>query len=129
LKKRTLRVHVVSAFKLPPEGTGDDVLDPYVKIEMHGIPGDIHKEKTKTISNNGYNPVWDKAFDFTVRCPELAFLVFEVYDHDMATRDNMICHESVRVSLLREGYRTLPLLRDSAEPFPSSSLLVHFSWL
>lgn len=39
-----------------------------MRVSVKGIPVDAVAYKTKTISDNGFNPVWDQTFVFDV-CP------------------------------------------------------------
>ncbi|CAG8499383.1 9869_t:CDS:2 [Racocetra fulgida] len=53
----------------------NEVIDPYVEVQLH-IPGaDAIKKRTKTISDNGFNPTWKETLNFTFNCEELS-LVF-----------------------------------------------------
>lgn len=51
-----IAVQVISAQQLPkPRGSGakGDTVDPYVTVEVSGIPIDCATERTKTVRNNG----------------------------------------------------------------------------
>ena len=50
------------------------MVSPYIEIEICGADYDNSKFKTKTISDNGFNPVWDEFFDFNIQNPDLALL-------------------------------------------------------
>ena len=54
--------------------SGRGMVSPYIEIEICGADYDNSKFKTKTISDNGFNPVWDEFFDFNVQNPDLALL-------------------------------------------------------
>ena len=56
--------------------TGRGIVSPFVEVEICGADYDNAKFKTKTISDNGFNPVWDECFDFTVKNPDLAMIRF-----------------------------------------------------
>ena len=45
-----------------------------------GIPRDCCKYKTKMVSRNSLNPIWEETFELELRLPELAFLRFSVLD-------------------------------------------------
>jgi hypothetical protein len=47
-----------------------------VEVEICGSEYDNAKVKTKTVGDNGFNPVWDECFDFTVKNPDLAMIRF-----------------------------------------------------
>lgn len=40
--------------------------NPYVDVEIFGIPTDCCKEKTKIVQRNGVNPIWNQTFNFRV---------------------------------------------------------------
>jgi hypothetical protein len=50
------------------------MVSPFVEVEICGADYDNAKFKTKTISDNGFNPVWDEFFDFTCKNPDLAMI-------------------------------------------------------
>ncbi len=54
--------------------TGRGMVSPFVEVEICGADYDNAKFKTKTISDNGFNPVWDEFFDFTCKNPDLAMI-------------------------------------------------------
>jgi hypothetical protein len=53
-----------------------EIIDPFVEVELL-VPGvDVIKKKTKTILDNGFNPVWQESLTFTIDFEylELVFL-------------------------------------------------------
>ena len=86
-----------------------DYSDPFVTISIHGLPCDYEKSRTKTIKNNGFNPVWNESFEFTVYCPELAIVRFKVLDEDPSS-NHSIGHYEIRFKCLQQGYRHLKLI-------------------
>lgn len=67
---QTLRVKVISAHSLPkPQGSGakGEVIDPYVVLELHGVPADCAEQRTRTAAQNQDNPLFDETFEFQVR--------------------------------------------------------------
>ena len=52
---------MISGQQLPkPKGSGakGDTIDPYVTVEIFGIPADCAEEKTKTMQHNGeHSPI------------------------------------------------------------------------
>lgn len=54
--------------------SGRGIVSPYVEVEVLGADYDNGKFKTKTISDNGFCPVWDEVFNFKVANPDLALL-------------------------------------------------------
>lgn len=52
-------------------------------IEIFGIPTDCAEERTRTIRNDSYNPIFEESFEFHVTFPELALCRFMVLDDEM----------------------------------------------
>lgn len=84
-----IRIKVVAAHSL----TKKDIFgnsDPYVKVDVNTIVGDVNidsmvtKTKKKTL-----NPVWSEEFIFRVK-PNEHKLVFQVYDENRLTRDGFL---------------------------------------
>ena len=53
-----------------------EIIDPFVEVELL-LPGaDVIKKRTKTISDNGFNPTWKETLTFTIDFEylELVFL-------------------------------------------------------
>lgn len=44
---------IISAQYLPKPNTDNDIIDPYVVIEIHGLACDTKTFRTRTIKNNG----------------------------------------------------------------------------
>ena len=57
-------VEVMSASQLPKPGGSakGEVIDPYVKVELHGVPSDSKNFHTKVVDNNGFNPIFNETF-------------------------------------------------------------------
>ncbi|KAJ8255973.1 hypothetical protein COCON_G00198370 [Conger conger] len=122
-----LRVRVMGAHGLPkPQGSGTigEVIDPYVVLELHGVPADCAEHRTRTAAQNQEDPLFDQTFHFQVSVPELALLRFVVLDDDYIG-DDFIGQYSVALDCMQYGYRTVPLLNLSGEPLPQASLFVH----
>eukprot|EP00794_Sanderia_malayensis_P016917 gene16917-18623_t len=121
-----LQIKVISGHQFPkPKGStakGDDV-DPFIVLEIHGIPADTKSYKTRTIPHNGYNPVFDESFDFHVSLPELALLRFVVLDDDFIG-DGFIGQFTVPVDCLNDGYRMVKLLSNTGESLFPASLFI-----
>ncbi|VDK52587.1 unnamed protein product [Cylicostephanus goldi] len=85
-----LHLRVLSAQQLPrPRGSNakGDSCDPFVVVEVFGIPGDCAEERTKTVRNDGHNPSFDESFQFQVSIPELALVRFLVLDDEFIGDD------------------------------------------
>lgn len=101
------------------------MVSPYVEVEICGADYDNAKYKTKTIADNGFNPMWDEFFDFDVLNPDLALLRFVVFDVDMFGESNFIGQYTLPVRCIRPGYRSIPLKNAFSEELELSALLVH----
>jgi inactive phospholipase C-like protein 2 len=70
-----LHLKILSAQQLPrPRAStakGDTGLDPFVVLEVFGVPADCAEERTKTVRNDSFNPTFDESFQFTISVPEL----------------------------------------------------------
>uniref|UniRef100_A0A8C3A6T0 Phosphoinositide phospholipase C n=1 Tax=Cyclopterus lumpus TaxID=8103 RepID=A0A8C3A6T0_CYCLU len=124
---QTLRIKVISAHNLPkPQGSGakGEVIDPYVVLELHGVPADCAEQRTRTAAQNQDDPLFDETFEFRVNMPELALLRFVVLDDDYIG-DDFIGQHSVAFECLQPGYRNVPLLGMAGDPLPHTSLFVH----
>ncbi|KAJ3591753.1 hypothetical protein NHX12_006885 [Muraenolepis orangiensis] len=124
---QTLRIKVISAHNLPkPQGAGakGEVIDPYVVLELHGVPADCAEQRTRTAAQNQDDPLFDETFEFQVNMPELALLRFVVLDDDYIG-DDFIGQYSVAFECLQPGYRSVPLLGLAGDPLPHASLFVH----
>ena len=101
-----LNIRIISAQNLSMQKSGheiiEDIVDPYVTINIYGVPADHCEKKTKTVKDNGFNPFWNEIFEFNINCPELAFVKFTVKDEDTGF-DDFIGEYTVRFENMREG--------------------------
>uniref|UniRef100_A0A672SWX8 Phosphoinositide phospholipase C n=1 Tax=Sinocyclocheilus grahami TaxID=75366 RepID=A0A672SWX8_SINGR len=126
---QTLRVKVISAHSLPkPQGSGakGEVIDPYVVLELHGVPADCTEQRTRTAAQNQDDPLFDETFEFQVNMPELALLRFVVLDDDYIG-DDFIGQYTIAFECLQPGYRNVPLLGLAGDPLPHASLFVYIA--
>uniref|UniRef100_A0A674EA28 Phosphoinositide phospholipase C n=1 Tax=Salmo trutta TaxID=8032 RepID=A0A674EA28_SALTR len=122
-----LHVKVISGQNLPrPSGSGakGDVVDPYVYVEIHGIPADCAERRTRTVMQNGDNPIFDESFEFQINLPELAMVRFVVLD-DEFIGDEFIGQYTIPLECLQPGYRHIPLQSLMGEDLPYAMLFVH----
>lgn len=122
-----LHVKVISGQNLPkPKGSGakGDVVDPYVYVEIHGIPADCTERRTRTVTQNGDNPIFDESFEFQINLPELAMVRFVVLDDDFIG-DEFIGQYTIPLECLQPGYRHVPLQSLTGEDLPHAKLFVH----
>ncbi|XP_033641885.1 uncharacterized protein LOC117302180 [Asterias rubens] len=134
LPKKQLTIHVISGQQLPkpPQsllGERGEIIDPYVEVEVIGLPVDCAKAQTKTIQDNGFNPFWDCTMTFTLHLADTALIRFAVWDEDPIGRD-FIGQATFAVSSLMPGYRHVHLEGlDQATLFVHVTLEDYNSWL
>ncbi|XP_072111456.1 1-phosphatidylinositol 4,5-bisphosphate phosphodiesterase eta-1 isoform X2 [Mobula birostris] len=122
--KKQLTLKIISGQQLPKPpnsmlGDRCEIIDPFVEVEIIGLPIDCCKEQTRVVDDNGFNPVWEETITFTVHMPEIALVRFLVWNHDPIGRD-FVGEKTVSFSTLMPGYRHIYL-----EGMPESSLFVH----
>jgi len=125
-----LEITILSASQLPKvtgkeESSKGNVIDPYVKIIVNGLPVDKQLFKTKVIKNNGFNPVWKADFKIAIANPDLAMITFIVSDSDVISSDDLIGYYSLSVSCIRDGYRHIPLRDTHGKEYEHASLLIY----
>jgi len=98
-----------------------------LQVEIHGIPADKKVARTETISNNGFNPVWNETMKFTVTCPELALVQFRVADDRLFFNDVTVAEYCLPVRCVQTGYRMIALRDRNGETVGPTGLLVHIS--
>jgi len=106
-----MRVTIISGHHIPkPEYRSDssEVIDPYVVVSA-----ERQCFQTPTITDNGFNPKWDCSFDFTIKNPDMAVILFKVMDSEMVGkilgRDDFCAQYAFALSKLKVGYRAIPL--------------------
>ncbi|KAM9316036.1 1-phosphatidylinositol 4,5-bisphosphate phosphodiesterase eta-1 [Gastrophryne carolinensis] len=122
--KKQLILKIISGQQLPkpPDsmlGDRGEIIDPYVEVEIIGLPVDSCKEQTRVVDDNGFNPVWEETLTFTVHMPEIALVRFLVWDHDPIGRD-FVGQRTVAFSSLMPGYRHVYL-----DGLTEASIFVH----
>ncbi|OCT61993.1 inactive phospholipase C-like protein 2 [Xenopus laevis] len=124
-----LHIKIISGQNLPkPKGSGakGDVVEPYVYVEIHGIPADCAEHRTKTVTQNGDNPIFDESFEFHINLPELAILRFVVLDDDYIG-DEFIAQYTIPFECLQPGFRHVPLQSLTGEFLQNTTLFVHIA--
>ncbi|NXX21184.1 PLCD4 phosphodiesterase, partial [Podargus strigoides] len=123
----TLTIQVISGQQLPKVANSKDraVIDPLVRVEIHGVPTDQAHQETKHIENNGFNPRWDETLQFQLHVPELALVRFVVEDYDKTSRNDFVGQFTLAFGNIKPGYRHIHLLSKDGTSIPPSSLFVH----
>ncbi|KAG2459013.1 PLCD4 phosphodiesterase, partial [Polypterus senegalus] len=122
----TLSVQVISGQQLPKVNNKEgSIIDPLVRVEIHGVPMDQARQETKYIDNNGFNPSWNETLQFTVHVPELALVRFVVEDYDKTSKNDFVGQYTLPFTSIQQGYRHIHLLSKDGTSIPPSSLFVH----
>ncbi|NXF11798.1 PLCD4 phosphodiesterase, partial [Smithornis capensis] len=150
----TLTIQVISGQQLPKVANSKDgaIIDPFVRVEIHGVPVDQAHQETKYIENNGephsdpavprhlpcppspssihspfpgFNPRWDETLQFQLHVPELALVRFVVEDYDKTSRNDFVGQFTLAFANIKPGYRHIHLLSKDGTSIPPSSLFVH----
>ncbi|NXU49866.1 PLCH1 phosphodiesterase, partial [Turnix velox] len=122
--KKQLILKIISGQQLPkpPDsmlGDRGEIIDPFVEVEIIGLPVDCCKDQTRVVDDNGFNPVWEETLSFTIHMPEMALVRFLVWDHDPIGRD-FVGQRTLAFSSLVPGYRHVYL-----EGLTEASIFVH----
>uniref|UniRef100_A0AAZ3SWG0 Phosphoinositide phospholipase C n=1 Tax=Oncorhynchus tshawytscha TaxID=74940 RepID=A0AAZ3SWG0_ONCTS len=122
---------VISAQQLPKlnKDKCKSIVDPLVKVEIDGVPADTCSKETRSIENNGFNPMWNETFQFDIQVPELALVRFLVEDYDSTSQNDLIGQYCLPLTSLQNGYRHVPLLTKHGDVIPSAGLFVHLMLL
>nr|XP_010348628.2 1-phosphatidylinositol 4,5-bisphosphate phosphodiesterase eta-2 isoform X5 [Saimiri boliviensis boliviensis] len=122
--KKQLVLRIISGQQLPKPrdsmlGDRGEIIDPFVEVEVIGLPVDCSREQTHVVDDNGFNPTWEETLVFTVHMPEIALVRFLVWDHDPIGRD-FIGQRTLAFSSMMPGYRHVYL-----EGMEEASIFVH----
>uniref|UniRef100_A0A8C2YVR8 Phosphoinositide phospholipase C n=1 Tax=Cyclopterus lumpus TaxID=8103 RepID=A0A8C2YVR8_CYCLU len=122
--KKQLVLKIISGQQLPKPkdsmlGDRGEIIDPFVEVEVIGLPVDCCKEQTRVVDDNGFNPMWEETLVFTVHMPELALVRFLVWDHDPIGQD-FIGQRTIAFNSMIPGYRHVYL-----EGMEEASIFVH----
>lgn len=124
---------VISAQQLPKlnKDKPKSIVDPFVKVDIFGVPTDRASSQTQYITDNGkrhqqrdlipvafmkvvslpvwcflfsgFNPSWNARFDFIVQVPELAIVRFQVDDYDAASQNDFIGQYTLPFTSMQNG--------------------------
>jgi phosphatidylinositol phospholipase C delta len=155
-KNVNFSIDVISAQQLMrPKGLAPNrSVDPYIEVEVYhaddkskenkGVVGEggldasgkdgssglgvPHRRRTQIVQENGFNPVFDKKFNFalTTKYPDLVFVRWTVRCSSDGTsysdRGYPLATYTTKLSSLKQGYRTLPLFDSNGDQFLFSTL-------
>ncbi|XP_070693296.1 1-phosphatidylinositol 4,5-bisphosphate phosphodiesterase eta-2 [Pempheris klunzingeri] len=123
-RKAQLVLKIISGQQLPKPkdsmfGDRGEIIDPFVEVEIIGLPVDCSKQQTRVVDDNGFNPMWEETLVFNIKMPQIALVRFQVWDHDPIGRD-FIGQRTVAFNSMMPGYRHVYL-----EGMAESSIFVH----
>uniref|UniRef100_A0A8D0BUU2 Phosphoinositide phospholipase C n=1 Tax=Salvator merianae TaxID=96440 RepID=A0A8D0BUU2_SALMN len=124
--KKQLVLRIISGQQLPKPrdsmlGDRGEIIDPFVEVEIIGLPVDCYKEQTRVVDDNGFNPMWEETLVFTICMPEITLVRFLVWDHDPIGRD-FIGQRTIAFISMMPGYRHVYL-----EGMEEASIFVHIA--
>jgi len=111
-----------------------EVIDPQVKISIHGAAEDRQSAETRRVVDNGFNPRWDENFKFTVRQPLVAILAIQVFHVEASTLNRVkagrvskehIASNAFPLMGLRQGMRWASLLDKNHQDIEHCGVLIH----
>ncbi|XP_036386605.1 1-phosphatidylinositol 4,5-bisphosphate phosphodiesterase eta-2-like [Megalops cyprinoides] len=124
--KTQLVLKIISGQQLPKPkdsmfGDRGEIIDPFVEVEIIGLPVDCCKNQTRVVDDNGFNPMWEETLVFTLHMPQIALVRFLVWDHDPIGRD-FIGQRTIAFTSMMPGYRHVYL-----EGMEEASIFVHIA--
>lgn len=135
-----LEVIVLSAHCLPrsrsPLVSERGVVDPVVRISLHGTFEERVSVETRRILDNGFNPRWGQSFVLKVRQPSTAIITFEVYHYERSvwtsalqggTFEERLAAVAFPVIGLRQGIRWAHLRDWRHHSIEHCGLLLHLN--
>ncbi|KAL2091184.1 hypothetical protein ACEWY4_013447 [Coilia grayii] len=125
-KRKQLMLKIISGQCLPKPrdsmlGDRGEIIDPFVEVEIVGLPVDCQKAQTRAVDDNGFNPMWEETLLFTLHLPQIALVRFTVWDQDPIGR-NFIGQRTIAFNSMLTGYRHVYL-----ESMEEASIFVHIS--
>ncbi|KAI1863706.1 hypothetical protein JX265_003843 [Neoarthrinium moseri] len=143
-KNVTFKIEVISAQQLMRPGNlaANRTLDPYVEVEVFhandkrdkhdssvGVVADSPlKRTTRVVRENGFNPVFNESmpFSITTKYPELVFIRWSIKlsanGEGPNDRAAPMATFTAKLTSLKHGYRTLPLLDPNGDRYLFSTL-------
>ncbi|XP_022420768.1 1-phosphatidylinositol 4,5-bisphosphate phosphodiesterase delta-3 [Delphinapterus leucas] len=125
--RTTFTIQVLTAQQLPKLNAEkpNSIVDPLVRIEIHGVPADCACKETNCVLNNGFNPRWGQTLQFQLRAPELVLVRFVVEDYDATSPNDFVGQFTLPLSSLKQGYRHIHLLSKDGASLSPATLFVH----
>jgi len=76
-----LEIDIISGWKFPRINKvvgSDPEINPYIRIDLCGIPKDTRTWKSKVVYNNAFNPEFNQKAVFVINMAELDFVLFQL---------------------------------------------------
>lgn len=109
------------------------IIDPFVEVEIIGLPMDCSKQQTRVVDDNGapactlqrsvtaewtacnvygcrlgFNPMWEETLVFNIQMPQVALVRFQVWDHDPIGQD-FIGQRTIALTSMMPGRQDLQI--------------------
>ncbi|XP_006833582.1 PREDICTED: 1-phosphatidylinositol 4,5-bisphosphate phosphodiesterase delta-3 [Chrysochloris asiatica] len=125
--RTVLTIKVLTAQQLPKLNAEkpSSIVDPLVRVEIHGVPADCAHKETDYVLNNGFNPCWEQTLEFQLRVPELVLVRFVVEDYDATSSNDFVGQFTLPLNSLKQGYRHIHLLSKDGTSLSPATLFVH----
>lgn len=130
VKPLSVKLRIISGRHLVKPGKG--TLSPFVAVGVTGVEIDsvANERRTKMVKFNGFRPVWDEEMTLEISMPELACIVFTVFDEDQFGDSNAVGQAVLpigteKLPILQEGYRSVQLMNIYSQPLEMASILIH----
>ncbi|OMJ76349.1 hypothetical protein SteCoe_24291 [Stentor coeruleus] len=115
-------MELISGFNLPKIEGEHEIISPRVEIAVMGIPQDCQKFVSKAVQKNGFNPVWQEKFRFSICLAEMSIIVVKVL-----SGNSQVAINAIPVYYANTGLRAIQLLDSDLELLPNSVLLCRIS--
>ncbi|CAF1030977.1 unnamed protein product [Adineta ricciae] len=122
-----LHIKVISALHLPKPEQAElkaNSVDPYVVVQIFGVPRDCDEVRTKTVYHNCESPQFNEAFEFEIAFPELTLVRFVVLDDESLDYD-FIGQYTLPFDCIQPGYRHVHLYTIGGDLIANAYLFVH----
>ncbi|KAK6488346.1 1-phosphatidylinositol 4,5-bisphosphate phosphodiesterase zeta-1-like [Huso huso] len=124
LAMNSVCMQVISGYHLPvPRGSKG--IDPYVRVEIHGVSADNAKKQTNYVKQNAMSPRWDETMTFAIQVPDLALVRFIVEDQNAIMANEFIAQYTLHLTSMNPGYRWVPLLSKEGISLDPASLFIY----
>uniref|UniRef100_A0A3Q3T1R9 Phosphoinositide phospholipase C n=1 Tax=Mastacembelus armatus TaxID=205130 RepID=A0A3Q3T1R9_9TELE len=97
-----LLLKVISGSNLPIPRSGKP-LDPFVRVETHGIASDSCRKNTHTVKNNSLSPHWEADMNFRISVPELCLIRFCVRDQTGLLSSEFVGQYTLPFTSMKKG--------------------------